>query len=178
MGVHAIPREQHAITFDIGFLEANTDAGTYHVHAGARWSEVIAELDPIGWSPQVMQSNRDFGIAATFCVNAHGWPVLHGPMGATVRSFEMVAPDGSLLTCSRTENANLFNLTMGGYGLTGAIVSLDVEMEKNLRLEARYDELPAKDFGPAFEAALANEDVNRPMAVSTSIVAVSSKTHS
>lgn len=160
MGAQAIPRQGHAITFDNGFLEANTDAGTYRVHAGARWSEVIAELDPIGWSPKVMQSNHDFGIAATFCVNAHGWPVPHGPMGTTVRSFEMVAPDGSLLTCSRTENANLFNLTMGGYGLTGAIVSLDVEMEKNLRLEARYDELPAKDFGPAFEAALANDEVN------------------
>lgn len=160
MGAQAIPREGHAVTFDNGFLEPSIDTGTYRVHAGARWSKVIGALDPIGWSPKVMQSNNDFGVAATFCVNAHGWPVPHGPMGATVRSFEMVAPDGSLLTCSRNENTDFFSLTMGGYGLTGAITSLDVEMEKNIRLEARIDELPAADFGPAFEAALADEDVS------------------
>ncbi len=160
MGAQAIPRDGHAITFNNGFLEPDSHAGVYRVHAGARWSQVIAALDPIGWSPKVMQSNHDFGVAATFCVNAHGWPVPHGPMGATVRSFEMVVADGSLLTCSRTENTDLFNVTMGGYGLSGAIVSLDVEMEKNLRLEPRFDELPAEDFGPAFEAALADENVN------------------
>lgn len=91
------------------------------VHAGARWSDVISATDPLGLGPRVMQSNNDFGIAATFCVNAHGWPVKEGPMGSTVRSYEMVLPDGELVTCSRTENVDLFGMTMGGYGLTEII---------------------------------------------------------
>jgi FAD binding domain len=131
MGAQAIPRDGHAITFENAFLEANTAAATYRCHAGARWSQVIAALDPIGFSPTVMQSNNDFGVAATFCVNAHGWPVPFGPMGSTVRSFRMVLPTGDLVTCSRSENANIFNLTMGGYGLTGAIIDMVVDMVPN-----------------------------------------------
>lgn len=162
MGGQSIPRDGHAITFDNGFIEPDSAAGTYRVHAGARWSQVIAALDPIGFSPKVMQSNHDFGVAATYCVNAHGWPVPFGPMGATVRSVDLITPDGSLVTCSRDENSDLFNQSMGGYGLTGAIAAMEVEMVPNQRLEPRFDPLPAEEFAPAFEKALA--DPNVPMA--------------
>lgn len=162
MGGQAIPREGHAITFDNGFIEPDSAAGTYRVHAGARWSQVIAALDPMGFSPKVMQSNHDFGVAATYCVNAHGWPVPFGPMGATVRSVDLITPDGSFVTCSREENSVLFNQSMGGYGLTGAITAMEVEMVENQRLEPRFEPMPAEDFAPAFEKALA--DPNVPMA--------------
>lgn len=78
MGGQAIPREGHAITYHGRFVER----GTYRVQAGTRLSEVIAVLDPAGFGPNVMQSNYDFGVAATFCVNGHGWPVKLGPMGS------------------------------------------------------------------------------------------------
>ncbi|WP_370399141.1 FAD-binding oxidoreductase [Sulfitobacter sp. JB4-11] len=159
MGGQALPRGGHAITFDNGMVEPDTANGTYRVHAGARWSEVIAALDPIGYSPKVMQSNNDFGVAATFCVNAHGWPVPFGPMGTTVRSIDLITPDGTLATCSRSQNADLFRQTMGGYGLTGAIIALEVEMEKNTRLTPDFEEMPAEAFGAAFINALEDPQV-------------------
>jgi FAD/FMN-containing dehydrogenase len=159
MGAQAIPRDGHAITFENAFLETNTAAATYRCHAGARWSQVIAALDPIGFSPTVMQSNNDFGVAATFCVNAHGWPVPFGPMGSTVRSFRMVLPTGDLVTCSRSENANIFNLTMGGYGLTGAIIDMVVDMVPNQRLQPSFQTLPAAEFSPGFMAAVTDPQV-------------------
>lgn len=159
MGGQAIPRDGHAITFDNAMVDPDTSAGTYHVHAGARWSHIIAALDPIGFGPKVMQSNHDFGVAATFCVNAHGWPVPHGPMGSTVRSFRIVLPSGDLVNCSRAENADIFNLTMGGYGLTGAIIDMVVEMEPNQRLQPTFQTLPASEFSAAFMAAVADSAV-------------------
>ncbi|MDJ0824293.1 MAG: FAD-binding oxidoreductase, partial [Rhodobacter sp.] len=160
MGGQAIPAGGHAVTFDNGWIEADTAAATMRVHAGARWSQVIAALDPVGFGPRVMQSNNDFGVAATFCVNAHGWPVPEGPMGATVRAIDMVLPDGTALTCSRTENADLFGQTMGGYGLTGAITAMEVSISPNLRLEPEFEEMPAEDFGDRFVTALADGQVN------------------
>lgn len=159
MGGQAIPRDGHAVTLKGGFVEPDTEAGTYRVQAGTTWSEVIAALDPIGFGPKVMQSNHDFGVAATFCVNAHGWPVKMGPMGATVQSFDMILPDGELITCSRTQNADLFGQTMGGYGLTGAITEMVVEMERNTRLEPTYAEFPAKAYGMRFVDALADPNI-------------------
>src|SRR5690606_34913423 len=104
-------------TLDQEWLEADTARRTYRVAAGARWSSVIAKLDALGFSPAVMQSNNDFGVASTFAVNAHGWPVPFSGCGSTVRAVTMLLADGSLVTCSRSENAALFRHVMGGYGL-------------------------------------------------------------
>ncbi|GFE48993.1 FAD-binding protein [Roseobacter cerasinus] len=160
MGGQAIPRDGHAITFDNGFVEIDSAARSYRTHAGARWSQVIAELDPAGLSPQVMQSNHDFGVAATFCVNAHGWAVPFGPMGATVQAIDLLLPDGELLRCSRTENPELFAMSMGGYGLTGAIIAMEVAAEPNLRLDPSFDIMPAEAFGEAFARAVYDPQVN------------------
>jgi FAD/FMN-containing dehydrogenase len=159
MGAQSIPRDGHAITFDNGLIEPDTAKGTYRAHAGARWHQVIGALDPIGFGPKVMQSNHDFGVAATFCVNAHGWPVKMGPMGATVRAFDLVLPEGDLITCSRRENPDIFGMTMGGYGLTGAITSIEVEMSPNQRLVPRYEQMPGREFGSRFMAALKDDSI-------------------
>ncbi len=160
MGGQAIPRDGHALSLDNGWIVPDTANARMRVHAGARWSQVIAALDPLGFGPRVMQSNHDFGVAATFCVNAHGWPVREGPMGATVRGFDMVLPGGDLVRCSRTENAGLFGMSMGGYGLTGAITAMEIDIAPNLRLEPRFEEMPAADFAARFMAAVDDPDVN------------------
>ncbi len=162
MGGQAIPRNGKAITVDDARIDPDTAGRTYRVNGGARWADVIAALDPLGFSPAVMQSNHDFGVAATFSVNAHGWPVPFGPMGATVRALRMVLPDGELVTASRAENAELFALAMGGYGLIGLIVDLEVEMVSNQRLAPRFSVLTAGDFPAAFMAAVRDPAV--PMA--------------
>ena len=159
MGAQAIPRHGTAITFDNGAVEIDRTKQTYRAHAGARWSQVITALDPKGWSPAVMQSNNDFGIAATFSVNAHGWPVPFGPMGSTVRSLRMILPAGDLITCSPMENTDLFNMAMGGYGLVGVILDLEVEMVPNVRLTPSFEVMAAPDFPAAFEAAIDDSTV-------------------
>ena len=152
MGGQAIPRDGHAITFDNGLVEAGAE--TYRVHAGARWHQVIAALDPLGLSPKVMQTNADFGVAATFSVGAHGWPTAFGPMGSTVRSVKMLLADGSHITASRTENADLFAAAMGGYGLIGLITEMEVEAAPNQLLEPTFEVMAAEDFAAAFQAAV------------------------
>ncbi len=104
-----------------------------------------------------MQSNNDFGVGSTFCVNAHGWPVPYGPFGSTVRSLRLVLADGSLVNCSRTENADLFRLAMGGYGLVGVIVELDVEMAPNVLLAPTFVRMEAEKFAPAFIKAIESD---------------------
>jgi FAD/FMN-containing dehydrogenase len=157
MGGQSLPRDGVAITLDGRVLNVDKAARLYRVAAGARWADVIRTLDPLGFSPTVMQSNNDFGIASTFCVNAHGWPVSHGPFGSTVRSLRMVLADGSLVTCSRSENSELFGLAMGGYGLFGVIVDLDVEMTENLLLVPKTEIMPAEAFGSKFVDAITQD---------------------
>jgi FAD/FMN-containing dehydrogenase len=157
MGGQSLPRDGTAITLDGGALEMDTAAKTYRTSAGNRWSDVIRALDPKGFSPAVMQSNSDFGVGSTFSVNAHGWPVPYGPFGSTVKAVRMVLADGTLMQCSRSENAELFGLAMGGYGLFGIIVELDVEMTPNLLLAPKFERMPPERFADGFTRSIDND---------------------
>jgi FAD/FMN-containing dehydrogenase len=166
MGGQALARDGVAMTLDVkpaaeGWIDLDRDARTFRVAAGARWRQVIGELDRAGFSPAVMQSNHDFGVAATLSVNAHGWPVPFGPFGATVRAFRMMLASGELVTCSPSENAELFALAMGGYGLVGVIVDVEAAMVDNVLLRPVYELLPAAELGPRMAAVLAQDSTIR-----------------
>lgn len=150
MGGQSLARNGTVATLDIDRVELDSASHTYRVFGGTRWHQVIARLDPAGFSPAVMQSNADFGVAATFSVNAHGWPTPYGPFGATVRAIRLMLADGSLVNASRHENPELFSLAMGGYGLAGVILDLDVEMVANGMLRQMVETIPAEAFATRF----------------------------
>jgi len=159
MGGQSIPRDGIAITLTGGHVDIDSARMTYRVGAGMRWSEVIQALDTKGFSPAVMQSNSDFGIGSTFCVNSHGWPTRYGPFGATVRSVQMILADGQLVECSRTKEPELFGLAMGGYGLFGAIVELELDMVPNALMQPAYVRIDPMRFADAFVNAVENDKV-------------------
>lgn len=157
MGGQSLSRDGVAITFDSHSVEPDTKSGTYRVTAGTRWSDVIRALDPIGYGPAVMQSNADFGVASTFSVNAHGWPVPYGPFGSTVSAFRMMLANGEVVECSREKNAELFAMAMGGYGLFGIILDLDVEMTKNVMLARKLELVSPSEFAQRFVSSFSED---------------------
>jgi FAD/FMN-containing dehydrogenase len=106
-----------------------------------------------------MQSNSDFSVGGTLSVNAHGWPTPFGPFGTTVRSFRLLLADGTLLNCSRNENAELFGLAIGGYGLFGIAVDAEVEMVDNVVLAPRFETVPAARIAERFVAVATEPSV-------------------
>jgi FAD/FMN-containing dehydrogenase len=155
MGGQSLHPMSSALTFESALCEPDADTSTFLARGGSRWRDVIAVLDPAGFSPAVMQSNNDFGIAGTLSVNAHGWPAPYGPFGTTVRSFRLMLADGTVLTCSRAENADLFGLVTGGYGLFGILIDVVAEMAPNVLLEPAFETMSADAFGTRFAAAMA-----------------------
>lgn len=162
-GGHSLPQGGIALSLSQTAVKPDPQTKTYRVAAGTRWSTVVQELDKIGFSPAVMQSNNDFGVASTFSVNAHGWPTPFSGCGSTVRSIKIMIPDGTIQTCSRTENAEIFRHAMGGYGLLGVITELELDMVPNARLEPIVEKMPGKDIGQRF-AELMKTDPNIQMA--------------
>ncbi len=159
MGGQSLPRDGTAITFTEPRLETDKAAGMYRVDAGMRWRDVIRVLDPQGFSPAVMQSNADFGVASTLSVNAHGWPVPYGPFGSSVRAARVMLADGTVVECGPDKERELFSHVMGGYGLLGIIVDLDVAMTKNVLLQPKYERLTPDAFGARFVRAVAEPGV-------------------
>jgi FAD/FMN-containing dehydrogenase len=157
MGGQSMVTNGTVATLDQQWLEADAANKVYRVGAGVRWSTIIAKLDAIGFSPAVMQSNNDFGVASTFAVNAHGWPVPFSGCGSTVRSITLMLADGTLVNCSRAENADLFRHAMGGYGLVGVITELELDMVPNALLTPTFEDVSAPDLGTLFDQRLASD---------------------
>lgn len=154
MGGQSLVADGVAITLDRGRCDPDVASATYRAAAGARWRDVIAALDPVGFVPKVMQSNNDFTLGGAYSVNVHGWAVPQGPMGSTVQSVTIMLPSGDLTRCSRTSEPALFGLAMGGYGAFGVILELEVEMTRNVRLAPGFSRMTASEIGPAFAKAV------------------------
>ncbi len=157
MGGQSIPKNGTAFTFNNGGCEIDSKNMTFTAKAGTRWKEVIATLDKKRFSPAVMQANNDFGVASTFAVNAHGWPAPYGPFGSTVKRIKMMLADGEIIECTPTSNSELFQLSMGGYGLFGVILEIEADMVPNMYLKPKYEVMPSSQYAKRFIDYLDND---------------------
>lgn len=115
-------------------MELDENQNILNVQAGAIWKDIIAYLDKRGRSVSIMQSNNSFSVGGSISVNCHGWQYGRPPIASTVKSFRLMLADGSILRCSRDQNAELFSLVLGGYGLFGIILDVELRVVPNERL--------------------------------------------
>lgn len=114
-------------------MQLDEPSNILHVQAGARWREIIPYLNQRGRSVEIMQSNDDFTVGGSISVNCHGWQCHRPPIASSVYSFRLLTADGQIVKCSRSENSELFSLALGGYGLFGVILDVDLRVVPNGR---------------------------------------------
>ncbi len=129
-----------------------------NVGSGARWRDVIIYLNARGLSVEVMQSNDDFSVGGSISVNCHGWQFNRPPIDSTVESFRLMLADGKIVKCSRTENTELFSLVLGGYGLFGIILDVDLHVVPNERYRLETLAVASSNY----VALLASQTTNNP----------------
>jgi len=133
-------------------LALDPAAGLMRVGGGAVWRDIIPALNAQGFAPTVMQSNNDFTIGGTLSVNAHGWHANSPPVAGTVRRLRLLTADGQVVTCSAEENAELFGLALGGYGLFGVILEAEIAVRPNVICAPDFAVMPTRDYPAAFAA--------------------------
>lgn len=127
-------------------MALNAKTGILTVQSGARWSTVIPYLNQRGYSVAVMQSNNDFSVGGTMNANAHGWQHDRPPFASTVERFRLMLADGRIVHCSRQDNAELFSLVLGGYGLFGIILDVELKVVPNELYSARRSVVSSREY--------------------------------
>lgn len=151
-GIVVDMRGFNAMTFD-----AEQDLLT--VGAGAKWSEVLRTLDGHGRSVAVMQSNDSFTVGGSVSVNCHGWQHGRPPIASTVRSLQVLTAAGRVVRCSRTLEPELFSCALGGYGLFGIILEVELEVTANELYSKSSEIIPADELGRRFLERAADPEV-------------------
>lgn len=143
-------------------LSFDAETGTVDVEAGIEWPELLQWLidhqsDQTGiWTIAQKQTGADrLTIGGALAANIHGRGLSMRPFIGDIESFVLVDAAGRARRCSRTENRQLFQLAIGGYGLFGPVYSVRLRLvrRRKLRREVRIiqlDELP-----DAFEQRIA-----------------------
>lgn len=151
MGGHTVSPD--ATVLDMGrfrTLSLDPDRTVLTAGAGARWNEIIPFLDSQGLSVPVMQSNNDFSVGGSVSVNCHGWQHAAAPISGTVVSFRLATADGSILTCDRRRNSELFSLALGGYGLFGVILDIRLRVVPNCYYQAEKHAVPIAGYASLY----------------------------
>lgn len=146
---------QGAIVLDMSsfnkILNFNEEKKTIRVQSGAKWKDVQEYINPYNLAVKVMQSSYVFTIGGTLSANAHGRDLDRSSVVETVRSFRLLNANGEILNVNRTENPELFELVIGGYGLFGVILDVDIELTNNDIYEQKSVVMDYKDFPEYFQ---------------------------
>jgi FAD/FMN-containing dehydrogenase len=123
-------------------LDFDTERGLVEVEAGAFWPKFTSDYlalqqgAPRQWGYAQKQTGADdLSIGGTLAANGHGRGLTMQPFVSNVESFKLVNGEGNLLSCSREENAELFSLAIGGYGLFGIFYSVTLRLVPRQKIE-------------------------------------------
>jgi FAD/FMN-containing dehydrogenase len=124
-------------------LNLDRKNGMIEVDAGIEWPELIEgylglqSRDREVWGIAQKQTGADrLTIAGTIAANAHGRGLKMRPFISDVESFVLVDGTGTARRCSRTQNAELFRLVHGGYGLFGIVTSVQLRLIPRKKVNA------------------------------------------
>jgi len=139
------------------------EEGTVKVEAGIQWPKLIPEVialqrgAPLPWGIRQKQTGADrLSLGGALAANAHGRGLSFKPLIDDVESFLLVDATGELRRCSRSENAELFRLAIGGYGLFGIVVQVTLRLSPRTKLRRDVEIIDAEDLMAAFEARIAD----------------------
>lgn len=123
-------------------LRLDRQRGLVEVEAGIQWPELVEHLHAAQrgereqWTIAQKQTGANrFTVGGSVAANCHGRGLTMGPIVSDVESLRVVTADGSIRTCSRTCNRELFSLVVGGYGLFGVVYSVTLRLVRRQMLQ-------------------------------------------
>ncbi len=144
-------------------LELDSARGVVDVEAGVQWPELVKALlalqagDSKPWGIIQKQTGADrLTIGGALGANIHGRGLRLRPMIGDVESFDLVDAEGQVLTCSRTENSELFRLAVGGYGNFGVIARVRLRLMPRTKLERVVEVIDVEELMPALDRRIAD----------------------
>jgi FAD/FMN-containing dehydrogenase len=105
-----------------------------------------------GFWPKVVSGTMAVSVGGAASMNIHGknnYAV--GSFGEGIRRFSLLVADGTVLECSRTQNADLFHAAISGFGMLGCFLDLDIELKRVHSGRLRVGAIVCKDLADNLE---------------------------
>ena len=137
---------RHMISFD-------AQSGVLIAEAGVTLADVISVFLPRGWFVPVTPGTKFVTLGGAIAADVHGKNHhKDGSFGGFVEWIDVVGRDRFICRCSRTQDVDLFDWTLGGMGLTGVILRCAVRLRRVESGWLRQRSIPAPNLAAAMSA--------------------------
>jgi len=112
-------------------LSFRNESGVVKCESGVTIADLIHTFLPQGWFPLVVPGTQQITIGGAIASDIHGKNHHRdGSFSQAVKGFSILLANGDIVNCSREDNADLFWATVGGMGLTGFILDVELSLQK------------------------------------------------
>lgn len=133
------------------FIAFDAASGVIRCEAGVTLDAILRVIVPKGWFLPVTPGTRFVSVGGAVANDIHGKNHHRaGTFGRHVRRFELLRSSGERLVCSPSENADYFNATIGGLGLTGLMTWVEFSLKKIPGPEMDLETLPISELEDFF----------------------------
>ena len=137
-------------------LAADWERGVIKAHAGLTLNELIAVILPRGWFLPVTPGTCFVTLGGAVANDVHGKNHLtKGTFGCHVRELTLYRSDEGEVVCSLAERQELFAATIGGLGLTGVILTVELQLRRIETSQIQQHSIKFNDLEEFFD--LSNE---------------------
>jgi FAD/FMN-containing dehydrogenase len=106
------------------------ERGVLRCEGGITLGEILTLAVPSGWILPVLPGTRFVTVAGAVANDIHGKNHgRDGTFGCHLLAFGLQRSDGEVLECSPTHNPDWFAVTIGGLGLTGVILWVELQLQ-------------------------------------------------
>ncbi|MFE6483931.1 D-arabinono-1,4-lactone oxidase [Streptomyces sp. NPDC057757] len=125
-----------------GIRRIDRDVGTVTVEAGTPLKRLNLALAREGLSLTNMGDIMEQTVSGATSTGTHGTGRDSASIAAQIKGLELVTADGSVLSCSGTENPEIFAAARIGIGALGIITAITFAVEPVFLLTAREEPMP------------------------------------
>jgi L-gulono-1,4-lactone dehydrogenase len=128
-----------------GLREADRQSGLVTVGGGTPLHQIHALLAAEGLAMSNLGDIDRQSITGAISTGTHGTGERLGGIATQVRGLELVTGDGSVVSCSATENPDVFAAARVGLGALGIVTAVTLQCEPAFELRASERPLPVGD---------------------------------
>ncbi len=111
-------------------LNYDKKKGLINVESGTLLSEILETILADGWILPLMPGSKYVSVGGIIANNVHGKNSKKNQLKYHVKEIRVLLENGKIIDCSRNKNKKVFDLTLGGFGLTGMIISAKIKLKK------------------------------------------------
>ena len=139
-------------------LSHDASANTVTVQAGISLATLCDELDARGLALQNMGDIAYQSIAGATSTATHGTGTKFGNLSSQIIGLRLVTADGSILDCSPTENADVFEVARVGLGALGILSTVTIQCVPAFRVHAVEEPKPVDELLGDFDGFMDSAD--------------------